>query len=496
MGLVLSAWDPALQRHVALKLMRPELAGEARDRLLAEARAVASMKHPNVIPVFDVGEASGRAFIAMELVEGVTLDRWRKLARPGLERILEVFVEAGRGLAAAHARGLVHRDVKPQNILVATDDRVLVTDFGLAVSSHDADQEAAGTPAYMAPEQRTGLATASSDQYAYALCLAEAVYGTLPHGHLPLAPNVPDWLVAVLRRALDPDPAERYPDLPALLEELEGGGGVNASAHVTTNAILLAGWTLLHAFWFVVLLWAALLVYRDPTIFDSPAQPDDSAYDVGREDTEDIESEPLTVSDGIVVALALYGAAWVCLGLLWAPLNAFGLWRRKAWARVSTLSYAGFTGATVLGLPYSAYAIYSLTRPKVVELLAHGRKRKAVGPVTRGQVHLTVNVLALLGMFLLHLGLLWLSVELVSFGAEDHSPDTPLLVVLGLWWNAIGAAWVLLTAWGLFKRRGWARWTGLSYAVFALLGGVGIPYGLYALVSLSLPDVRARLRAA
>jgi hypothetical protein len=99
-------------------------------------------------------------------------------------------------------------------------------------------------------------------------------------------------------------------------------------------------------------------------------------------------------------------------------------------------------------------------------------------------------------MLLLHLGLLWLSVELVSFGAEDNSPDTPLLVVLGLWWNAIGAVWVPFNAWGLFKRRAWSRWSSLAYALLSLFTGIGTPYGIYALITLNLESVRARLSQA
>ncbi|HUJ62521.1 MAG TPA: protein kinase, partial [Kofleriaceae bacterium] len=179
MGEVWAAWDPQLERQIAVKLVRPERAddGRERERLLREARALAKLTHPNVLAVHDVGELDGEVFLATELVQGDTLASrggpsadWRTIAR--------LYVQAARGLAAAHAVGLVHRDVKPANLLVGADGRVRVADFGLAVRAGrgapiDADAptasgprpglratvtvtqkgHVAGTPAYMAPEQ-------------------------------------------------------------------------------------------------------------------------------------------------------------------------------------------------------------------------------------------------------------------------------------------------------------------------------------------------------
>ena len=169
MGEVWAAWDPQLERDVAIKLVKPERADDTteRDRLLREARALAKLTHPNVLAVHDVGEQDGEVFLATELVPGDTLasrggasSDWRALAR--------LYVQAARGLAAAHAVGLVHRDVKPANLLVGGDGRVRVGDFGLAVRAHGAPIDPvattvrgdpvitapgriAGTPAYMAP---------------------------------------------------------------------------------------------------------------------------------------------------------------------------------------------------------------------------------------------------------------------------------------------------------------------------------------------------------
>ena len=136
MGVVYAAYDTQLDRKLAIKLLRrdlsrQEVAAEVESRMLREAQAMARLTHPNVVAVFDVGTFDHRVFLAMEYVDGWTLKEWLKTPRPWRER-LAVLEAAGRGLAAAHAAGLVHRDFKPDNVLVGRDGRVLVTDFGLA----------------------------------------------------------------------------------------------------------------------------------------------------------------------------------------------------------------------------------------------------------------------------------------------------------------------------------------------------------------------------
>jgi len=177
MGVVYRAHDPSLQREVALKLLHPDAARspERRARLLREARAMAKIAHPNVIHVYEVGSIGEHDFVAMELVDGPTLAGWMKEGDRDWQAVLRVFLLAGRGLQAAHAKGLVHRDFKPSNVLLTSDGRVMVTDFGLAVAAREdqaapsdsADDNAtattrtgaiAGTPAYMAPEQFAGSA--------------------------------------------------------------------------------------------------------------------------------------------------------------------------------------------------------------------------------------------------------------------------------------------------------------------------------------------------
>ncbi|HUS32033.1 MAG TPA: protein kinase [Kofleriaceae bacterium] len=263
MGVVHAAFDPDLERRVALKVLPVTSESvEARQRLLREARAMARLAHPNVVTVHEVGTAKGRDFIAMELVDGKTLEDWLS-AKPRTEReIIEAYVAAGRGLAAAHAAGLVHRDFKPRNVLRHRDGRIAVTDFGLVVGV-EAQADAftttlpsgglaaldetttpsslsgltktgsvLGTPAYMAPEQWTGGTIGPpADQFAFCVALWEALAKERPYrgdtlealkekviaGRRADDSKIPRKLRGVLRRGLDPDPAKRYPDMNALL---------------------------------------------------------------------------------------------------------------------------------------------------------------------------------------------------------------------------------------------------------------------------------------
>jgi len=265
MGVVHCAFDPDLERRVALKVLRrSDGSDDARQRLLREARAMARLTHPNVVAVHEVGTAHDRDYVAMELIDGETLADWLRGKRKPRE-ITQAFIAAGRGLAAAHAAGLVHRDFKPHNVLRAHDGRVVVTDFGLArgveaaasvpfertltpaqaVSANPtpssltgltATGSVLGTPAYMAPEQwEGGVVGPAADQFAFCVALWEALTGDRPFHGKTLdelrsdvqrgvdaldASKIPRRLRAPLRRGLQRDPDQRYRSMDALLAAL------------------------------------------------------------------------------------------------------------------------------------------------------------------------------------------------------------------------------------------------------------------------------------
>jgi tetratricopeptide (TPR) repeat protein/predicted Ser/Thr protein kinase len=215
MGVVYAAYDPELDRGVAIKTLHVPRTG--RELALSEAKALARLAHPNIVPVFDVGLAGDHVYIVMELVRGDTLRAWVK-GRTRRE-ILDAYRQAGQALVAAHRAGLVHRDFKPDNAIVGTDGRVRVVDFGLACeaatdSAPAAPPRAAGTPRYMAPEQAAGAqVTPAADQYSFSVALDEALRGN-PGKALPR------WIEAVIERGTAADPQARYGSMQALLRAL------------------------------------------------------------------------------------------------------------------------------------------------------------------------------------------------------------------------------------------------------------------------------------
>ncbi|PRQ03455.1 Serine/threonine-protein kinase PK-1 [Enhygromyxa salina] len=251
MGVIYSAWDPELDRKLAIKIVRGRDGSlgspRGRARLLREGQALARLRHPNVISVHDVGTHEGRVFVAMEFIEGQTLHQWlQRSPRPPTAELVDVFLQIGRGLAAAHRAGLVHRDVKPENVMIGEDDRVMVLDFGIAregyISQDDLDDDlddgfeddldeddpaggapaltdqptrvesasgllepgvpprellddhtplaeltrlgaVVGTPAYMSPEQHRGRPVdVRGDQFSYCVAMWEALNGEKPYG--------------------------------------------------------------------------------------------------------------------------------------------------------------------------------------------------------------------------------------------------------------------------------------------------------------------------
>jgi len=241
MGVVYEAIDPVLDRRVAIKLLRGRR-GDESARLLREAQALARLAHPNVVTIFQVGLDGDRVFLVMELVAGVTARRWVAAGDRAVGEIVDVYAQAARGLDAAHAAGLVHRDIKPDNILVGDDGRVRVTDFGLVRASAQTDRgnltatgAVLGTLPYIAPEvHRGGVVGPAADQFALCVALWEALAGARPHagnaeeliaavcdGRLGAsAGKLSEPLRDVLARGLAVDPEARWPSLAALFEAL------------------------------------------------------------------------------------------------------------------------------------------------------------------------------------------------------------------------------------------------------------------------------------
>ena len=238
MGTVYAAYDEQLTRRVAIKILHAGIETGDRAPLVAEARAMAQLSHPNVVQVYELGEHDHHDFLAMEYVEGRTLGDWLTADRPPWQLVLRRFIAAGAGLPAAHRAGLVHRDFKPDNVLLGADEVPRVADFGLARPSAEGVAQIAGTPAYMSPEQHEGTATdARSDQFSFCVALHEALYGRPPFagdtyvdratnvlaGDLQPPPThgpVPRGLYTALVVGLARDPAARYPTMDLLLAEL------------------------------------------------------------------------------------------------------------------------------------------------------------------------------------------------------------------------------------------------------------------------------------
>jgi hypothetical protein len=288
MGVVYHAYDPELHREVAIKLLRADRrrgknSATAEERLRREAQAMARVSHPNVLPVYDVGTAAGRVFVAMEYCSVPTLSEWLDTPRTWRE-VIDVFVAAGRGLAAAHAVGILHRDFKPHNVFVGDDGRVRVTDFGLArvlggpMTGEDTESESGvmvepgdsqltlagsvvGTPRYMAPEQHLGRTLdARTDQFSFCVALYEALYKVIAYGpgnideiaarklhgevHAPESEkHAPRWVKRVLARGLEGEPSKRWSGMEELLAALEHRrrSGARRRIAIVAGAAALAG---------------------------------------------------------------------------------------------------------------------------------------------------------------------------------------------------------------------------------------------------------------
>jgi serine/threonine-protein kinase len=264
MSSVYRAFDPTLERHVAIKLMHRDISSDPDqlERFRREARAVAQLNHPHVVTVIDAGEDEGAPYIVFEYVEGETLkDRIRRLGRLPVPEAVAYAIEIGRALECAHSRKLVHRDVKPQNVLIDPDGRAKVTDFGIARSMDaqglTATGRVLGTTDYVSPEQALGHdVTEQSDVYSLGVVLYEMLTGEVPfkadtqvavamkHVRDPLPdvqrrrPEVSAALAAVVERATAKETGNRYATVADMVHDLEEVLGIEAarSGHATGEA--------------------------------------------------------------------------------------------------------------------------------------------------------------------------------------------------------------------------------------------------------------------
>ncbi|HWB73539.1 MAG TPA: serine/threonine-protein kinase, partial [Nannocystaceae bacterium] len=327
MGVVYEAHDRELDRRLAIKLLRPGAARTHARRLLREAQTLARLSHPNLVPVFDVGSVGDDVFVAMELVRGHSLDRIAVDERVPWPERLRMLVDAGRGLAHAHECGLVHRDVKPSNVLVGDDGRARVADFGLArplrLASAELDEgdatpatpaphaitrpgRLAGTPAYMPPELLHGASfDEKSDQFSFCVCAWEVLHGVRPRRDrsdgaaiLPSTPSpLPRRVQAALRRGMAVDPAARHASMAALLDALQPARHRSLALGIAVVAIT----------------GAAIAVVPDThcdDVADELAWNDARAHELRARIADVGVADGAALYDAIATPLDRYAAAW------------------------------------------------------------------------------------------------------------------------------------------------------------------------------------------
>jgi serine/threonine protein kinase len=322
----------------------------------------------------------------MEYVDGTTITQWLANEASDWRAVVQRFVEAGHGLAAAHDAGILHRDFKPQNVLVGRDGRVRVTDFGLArasggpasmrhlsqgptaVSPHQLTEVGAvlGTPAYMAPEQLQGEEVdARADVFSFCVALYEALFGVRPYaaptirelgwqmmqGNIQPPPDtrgVPNELIRVLHTGLRIAPAERPPSVRALLADIERAAG--GDSHVRIHQWCQTLFAFCHV---------AVATWFTYDVFLKTSAPSTATSAVGPSPTI---GTGMSIAAVFIIIWGLVLMAFIYGGAFWAALNAFGLAKRKRWARRTTLLYGVAALTSCLGIPYGVYAIWSLTR--------------------------------------------------------------------------------------------------------------------------------------
>jgi serine/threonine-protein kinase len=331
MGAVYRGRDLRLGRTVAIKILSGAGASEEdfRTRFAREARAMAALNHPNIVAVYDVGEEDGQRFIVMEFVEGRPL---RDLLPMPVERALPLAVQICEALEYAHRQGVVHRDVKPENILVDGAGRVKMTDFGIARLTRPdsrgwtvtAPDEAFGTPLYMAPEAREGAAPdPRMDVYALGVVLYEMAMGRAPEGAFDPPPAA---LEPVIRKALATSPEKRYPSIEALRRDLCGATGSPACDLPPEEDLWLKAVAILQSVSTVVAVWAFIVSVTPRVIGPDEVMP---LFTLSRRKLE----------DGKVLTLVRFETwpVFAALATFAAAITAFGFlrlhWRRSGLAR-------------------------------------------------------------------------------------------------------------------------------------------------------------------
>lgn len=435
MGRVYLGYDPTLDRRVALKVLRSGREGApsvtrsqvqaARDeRVFREAQALARLSHPNVVAVYEAGRGDAGVFLAMEYVAGSTLRAFLAsltAAQQRLSRVCEAFMQAGEGLLAAHGAGLVHRDFKPENVLVGADGRVRVTDFGLATRHALEGEEGrapgiAGTPAYMAPEQLRGeRATPASDQFSFCVALHEALFGVRPFagqspaelqkamesgepsrgtGAVGAVGAVPARVAAVVKRGLAARPEERYPSMAELLADLRAATAPRRRALVASIAAML------------MLLGASAVAMgaREKAAPDPCAGGDARALSVWSEETKGALERALGAT---AVPSAAEEAARATGGL-------------DAYARAWRQAYRATCEAT---------AVRHEQSPEVLDARMHCLQRRldALGALREALSRSDAETLAAAGEAVLHLPALSDCADAVSLSAMDPRPRAPAL---------------------------------------------------------------------
>ena len=387
MGAVFEAHDSVLGRPVALKVLHPHLTlgpqgntSNSVELLIHEARVMARLSHVNVVTIYDVGQQSGQVYLAMERIFGETLRQWSLRQRRSPAEIVAVMIQVANGLLAAHAEGIVHGDIKPENILISVDARARITDFGLSRQLNTGAGIVAGTPRYMAPEQLLAQPIVpASDQFSFAVVLYEMVFGQVPHEGCtsaerlwsvlegPLRPPSISadtaWLLPILHRCLRPRPTERFGSLQDVLNELERKEEFVSNRHILLNQIFLG----VHMTLFIALIGFLLFGIFSPSHFgSSSSSPPSSPTEGGTSGVGEM------LAGALIVLAVLVGAFdmmfWAPLGLLLAPIGIVGLQRRKRWGQWATLALAVVSLVTCVGIPWGIYALWSLTRPKTRDL--------------------------------------------------------------------------------------------------------------------------------